>query len=73
MPLTPEQEAEINEARSNTNTTLRATVPAMEAHLFKAIGVLDHGFVRLIDYMGDDAAITQAARVSYGASRRHPP
>lgn len=66
MPLTPEQEAEINEARSNTNTTLRATVPAMEAHLFKAIGVLDHGFVRLIDYMGDDAAITQAARVSYG-------
>jgi thymidylate synthase (FAD) len=28
--------------------------------------VLDHGFVRVIDYMGDDAAIVQAARVSYG-------
>jgi thymidylate synthase (FAD) len=28
--------------------------------------VLDHGFVRVIDYMGDDAAICQAARVSYG-------
>ena len=66
MPLTPEQEAEINEARANTHPTLRATVPAMEAHLYKAIPVLDHGFVRFIDYMGDDAAITQAARVSYG-------
>ena len=46
--------------------TLRATVPAMEAHLGRAIPVLDHGFVRVVDYMGDDSAIVQAARVSYG-------
>jgi thymidylate synthase (FAD) len=38
----------------------------MEAHLYRAHPVLDHGFVRVIDYMGDDAAIVQAARVSYG-------
>tara|TARA_Y100001970_G_scaffold2968_1_gene3512 strand:- start:1371 stop:2213 length:843 start_codon:yes stop_codon:yes gene_type:complete len=34
--------------------------------MFKPLPVLDHGFVRIIDYMGDDAAIVQAARVSYG-------
>jgi len=66
MPLSPEQQAEINEARSQTRETLRATVPGMEAHLYKVVPVLDHGFVRVIDYMGDDAAICQAARVSYG-------
>ncbi|MEZ5715669.1 MAG: FAD-dependent thymidylate synthase [Paracoccaceae bacterium] len=38
----------------------------VEKHLYSAIPVLDHGFVRVIDYMGDDAAICQAARVSYG-------
>jgi thymidylate synthase (FAD) len=38
----------------------------MEGHLYTAYPVLDHGFVRVIDYMGDDAAICQAARVSYG-------
>jgi thymidylate synthase (FAD) len=38
----------------------------MEGHLYTAYPVLDHGFVRIIDYMGDDAAICQAARVSYG-------
>jgi len=66
MPLTPEQQAEIDDARSTPRETLRATVPGIEAHLYKAHPVLDHGFVRVIDYMGDDAAITQAARVSYG-------
>ncbi|MBL8003506.1 MAG: FAD-dependent thymidylate synthase [Candidatus Kapabacteria bacterium] len=33
--------------------------------------VLDHGFVRLVDYMGDDNAIVQAARVSYGAGTKN--
>ncbi|WP_425041166.1 FAD-dependent thymidylate synthase [Primorskyibacter sp. S187A] len=66
MGLTPEQQAEIDAQRSETHSTLRATVPAMEAHLYHARPVLDHGFVRVIDYMGDDAAICQAARVSYG-------
>ena len=46
--------------------TLRTVSEGMEAHLYKAWPVLDHGFVRVIDYMGDDAAICQAARVSYG-------
>ncbi len=40
--------------------------PALEEILFQALPVLDHGFVRVIDYMGDDAAVVQAARVSYG-------
>lgn len=66
MTLTPEQQAEIAEARSAMRPTLRATAEGMERHLYVAHEVLDHGLVRVIDYMGDDAAITQAARVSYG-------
>jgi thymidylate synthase (FAD) len=66
MTLTPDQQAEIAAARAQTRPTLRATAPGMENHLYRAHPVLDHGFVRVIDYMGDDAAITQAARVSYG-------
>ena len=66
MPLSPEQQAEIDEQRSAPTQTLRATAPGMEQHLYTAHPVLDHGFVRVIDYMGDDVAITQAARVSYG-------
>ncbi len=48
----------------------RPTVPEVEAILGVPIPVLDHGFVRLIDYMGNDAAIVQAARVSYGAGTK---
>ncbi|MEL6564922.1 MAG: FAD-dependent thymidylate synthase [Pseudomonadota bacterium] len=66
MPLSPDQQAEVDDLRSAPTQTLRATVPGMEAHLYKAHDVLDHGFVRVIDYMGDDSAICQAARVSYG-------
>jgi thymidylate synthase (FAD) len=66
MPLSPDQQAEIDDLRANPQPTLRAVSPGMEAHLYKAHDVLDHGFVRVIDYMGDDAAICQAARVSYG-------
>lgn len=51
-------------------STRRATAPALEAILGEALPVLDHGFVRTVDYMGDDAAIVQAARVSYGAGTR---
>ncbi|MEJ0009118.1 MAG: FAD-dependent thymidylate synthase [Alphaproteobacteria bacterium] len=49
-----------------TAPTRRATSAALEKLLYEPIAVLDHGFVRVIDYMGDDAAIVQAARVSYG-------
>jgi len=52
--------------RERWSSTRRATVPAMESRLYEKSAVLDHGFVRVIDYMGDDDAITQAARVSYG-------
>jgi thymidylate synthase (FAD) len=44
----------------------RITVPALDAILGVPLTVLDDGFVRLIDYMGSDDAIVQAARVSYG-------
>ncbi|WP_281825898.1 FAD-dependent thymidylate synthase [Jannaschia rubra] len=64
--MTPEQQAEIDEQRAQSHQTRRATVPGMEEHLYTAHPVLDHGFIRVIDYMGDDAAICQAARVSYG-------
>lgn len=66
MPLTPEQLADIDAQRSTPAQTLRAVAPGIEAHLYTARPVLDHGFVRVIDYMGDDSAICQAARVSYG-------
>ena len=66
MPLTSEQAAEIDRSRAETAPTRRATVPALEGILYEAIPVLDHGFIRVIDYMGDDAAVVQAARVSYG-------
>ena len=66
MRTTAEQEAEIAAARAVRHETRRPTVPALEEVLFEVRPVLDHGFVRVIDYMGDDAAIVQAARVSYG-------
>ena len=53
-------------------TTRRATVPALEDMLGTALPVLDNGFVRVVDYMGDDAAIVQAARVSYGNGTKTP-
>ena len=66
MPLTPEQQAEIDRQRAETQPTRRAVSPGLEEILYQAVPVLDHGFVRVIDYMGDDAAVVQAARVSYG-------
>ncbi len=66
MSITPEQQAEIDALREEQWETRRATVPAVEEILYQPLQVLDHGFVRVVDYMGDDAAIVQAARVSYG-------
>ena len=66
MPLNAEQLAEVEETRTQSFTTLRETSPALEEILYRPIPVLDHGFVRVIDYMGTDNAIVQAARVSYG-------
>ena len=70
MPLTEEQKAAIAARRAHPTQTLRAVSPGMEAWLFHAIPVLDHGLIRVVDYMGDDGAIVQAARVSYGEGTR---
>ena len=68
--VTQSQRTEIEAQRQTARETRRATVPAMEALLYQPIPVLDHGFIRIIDYMGDDAAVVQAARVSYGAGTK---
>jgi thymidylate synthase (FAD) len=70
MTLSAEQEREIAALRAQSVPTLRAVVPALEEVLYQPLAVLDRGFVRVIDYMGDDAAIVQAARVSYGRGTR---
>lgn len=70
MELTAAQRQELSEAQAARAETRRPTVPALEAMLFEPLPVLDHGFVRVIDYMGDDAAVVQAARVSYGRGTR---
>jgi len=58
------------EKSKDTHPTRRAVADGIEPLLYEAIPVLDHGFVRVIDYMGNDAAITQAARVSYGSGTK---
>ncbi len=68
--LTADQQHAIDELRAAPQSTRRATVPALEEVLYQAIPVLDHGFVRVVDYMGDDGAVVQAARVSYGRGTR---
>jgi len=64
--MTKKDESQIKKIRSKSYSTLRATSPAIEKILYKPIKVLDHGFIRVIDYMGTDQSIVQAARVSYG-------
>jgi thymidylate synthase (FAD) len=67
MRLRPEHQDEVVAQRGDTHLTLRATAPGLEEILYEPLPVLDdHGFVRVIDYMGDDGGIVQAARVSYG-------
>ena len=66
MKLSTDQIAELRKVQEIEERTHRACVPALEKILYEPIAVLDHGFIRVIDYMGDDNAIVQAARVSYG-------
>ena len=68
--MTPEQRAELEALRAQRYDTRRATVLALEDLLYTPVQILDHGFVRVVDYMGDDGAIVQAARVSYGRGTR---
>ena len=66
MKLTSEQAQEIKDQQNQENKTKRVTAPELEKILYEAIPLLDHGFIRVVDYMGDDTSIVQAARVSYG-------
>ena len=68
--VTAEQRQEIDAQRAESHATRRPTVAALEEILYQPLAALDHGFVRVIDYFGDDAAIVQAARVSYGKGTR---
>jgi thymidylate synthase (FAD) len=70
MRLTKQQQDEIAAQRADSRPTRRAIAPALEEILYQPLPVLDHGFVRVVDYMGDDAAVVQAARVSYGLGTR---
>ena len=65
MKLTKEQAQEIKDQQSQENKTKRVSAPELEKILYEAIPVLDHGFIRVVDYMGDYTSIIQAARVSY--------
>ncbi|WP_312841737.1 FAD-dependent thymidylate synthase [Sinorhizobium psoraleae] len=68
--LSDEQKLQIQQSREAKVSTRRTVSPGLEDILYEAIPVLDHGFVRVIDYMGDDSAVVQAARVSYGRGTR---
>jgi len=70
MALSTTQAAEISAQREETLPTRREVAPGLEDILYKAFPILDHGFIRVIDYMGTDSAIVQAARVSYGKGTR---
>ena len=66
MVLSEQQKREIIEQQTQKNTTKRVISPELEKILYEAIPILDHGFIRVVDYMGDDSSIVQSARVSYG-------
>ena len=66
MKLTEEQKREILDQQSQKADTKRVTSPELEEILYEAISILYHGFIRVVDYMGNDTSIVQAARVSYG-------
>ena len=66
MKLTSEQAQEIKDQQSQEYKTKRVTAPKLEKILYEALPILDHGFIRVVDYMGDDTSIVQSARVSYG-------
>ena len=73
MVMTSQQQNQVDQQRERSHETLRTTVPALEKILYTPITRLDHGFVRVVDYMGDDGAVVQAARVSYGRGTRYAP
>jgi len=63
QPIVSEEIADLQQTQFLTR---RITVPALEEILYEPLPLLDHGFIRVVDYMGNDGAVVQAARVSYG-------
>jgi thymidylate synthase (FAD) len=70
MVIKPEQLEEINQLKKQKQTTIRPVSPELEEILYHPFEVLDHGFVRVVDYMGNDSSVVQAARVSYGSGTK---
>ena len=70
MSLNKKELNEIKSLRSKLKKTLRVTSSSLERILYKPFKVLDFGFIRVIDYMGNDTAIVQSARVSYGGGTK---
>ncbi len=70
MTLKPEQINEINYLTQQKNQTIRPVSAELEEILYQPFYALDHGFVRVIDYMGNDNSVVQAARVSYGSGTK---
>ncbi len=66
MTIKKEHLEEINYLRQQKSTTIRPVSEELEKVLYSPFEVLDHGFIRVVDYMGNDSSIVQAARVSYG-------
>jgi thymidylate synthase (FAD) len=66
MTIKKEHLAEIEHLRQQSSTTIRPVSEELEKILYTPFQALDHGFVRVVDYMGNDSSVVQAARVSYG-------
>lgn len=70
MALNQQQLLEIEELTKQNNQTKRPVSSELEEILYQPFYALDHGFIRVIDYMGNDNAIVQSARVSYGSGTK---
>ena len=70
VALSDSEKEEIADVRGSQQGTRRAVSAGLEDILHEALPVLDHGFIRVVDYMGDDSSVVQAARVSYGRGTR---
>lgn len=66
MTIKKEHLEQIQQLREQKSTTIRPVSVELEEILYQPFEVLDHGFVRVVDYMGNDSSVVQSARVSYG-------
>jgi thymidylate synthase (FAD) len=70
MTIKKEHLEQIEQLRQQKSTTIRPVSEELEEILYKPFQALDHGFVRVVDYMGNDSSVVQSARVSYGAGTK---